>query len=56
MNLFSDTSAIVKLYHQEKGTDALSSFLQQTAKDLILLIADIKTGLPFGYPETSSVR
>ncbi len=41
MNLFLDTSAVVKLYHQEKGTDALSSFLQQNAKDLILLIADI---------------
>jgi len=28
MNFFLDTSAVVKLYHQEKGTENLSKYLE----------------------------
>ena len=41
MNLFLDTSAIVKLYQDEQGTDNLSNFLTQHASDLILTISDL---------------
>jgi len=29
MNLFLDTNAIVKLYHDEKGTEKLSQFMSE---------------------------
>jgi predicted nucleic acid-binding protein len=41
MNLFLDSSALVKLYHSETGTDRLSELLDTNADDLILTIADI---------------
>jgi len=41
MNLFLDSAAIIKLYHKEKGTDKLSSFLSQYKDNLILIISDI---------------
>jgi predicted nucleic acid-binding protein len=41
MNLFLDSSALVKLYHSETGTDRLSALLDTNADDLILTIADI---------------
>jgi len=41
MNLFLDSSALVKLYHSEPGTDRLSELLDTNADDLILTIADI---------------
>jgi uncharacterized protein len=41
MNLFLDSSALVKLYHSETGTDRLSALLATNADDLILTIADI---------------
>jgi predicted nucleic acid-binding protein len=41
MNLFLDSSALVKLYHSETGTERLSALLATNADDLILTIADI---------------
>jgi predicted nucleic acid-binding protein len=41
MNLFLDSSALVKLYHSEPGTDRLSELLDTNTDDLILTIADI---------------
>ena len=41
MNLFFDTSAVVKLYHKETGTNNLINFLQRHSDSLTLLIADI---------------
>ncbi|MBL7074982.1 type II toxin-antitoxin system VapC family toxin [candidate division KSB1 bacterium] len=41
MNVFVDTSAFVKLYHHEAGTETLFNFLYRHSEDLILSIADI---------------
>ena len=41
MNLFFDTSALVKLYHKETDTNNLINFLQSDSDNLTLLIADI---------------
>jgi len=41
MNLFLDTSAVVKLYHHEDGTDNLLNLLKQYSTDLILTISDL---------------
>lgn len=41
MNLFLDTNAIVKLYHQEVGSDNLVNFLNQYADDLVITISDL---------------
>jgi len=41
MNLFFDTSAVVKLYHKEKGTDNLTNTLQRHFENLTLLMTDI---------------
>ncbi|MBF0451300.1 MAG: type II toxin-antitoxin system VapC family toxin [Candidatus Magnetomorum sp.] len=41
MNVYLDTSALIKLYHCENGSKELLAFLQQNADDLILTIADI---------------
>jgi len=41
MNLFMDTSALVKLYHQEKGTETLLNFLNQFSGNLVLSISDL---------------
>lgn len=41
MNVYLDTSAVIKLYHKEAGSDALLAFLRYHADDLILTVADI---------------
>lgn len=41
MNLFLDTSAVVKLYHHEDGTDNLLNFLLPYSTDLILTMSDL---------------
>ncbi|MCP4398181.1 MAG: type II toxin-antitoxin system VapC family toxin [bacterium] len=41
MNVFLDTSAAIKLYHKEVGSDELLAFLNAQAHDLILTISDI---------------
>ena len=41
MNLFLDTSALVKLYHEEAGTENLSEFLYRYADNLVITISDL---------------
>ena len=41
MNIFLDTSALIKLYHQEKGTDRFSQFIQDHITDLYMTITDL---------------
>ena len=41
MNLFLDTSVLVKLYHHEEGTDNLWNFLIRYSTDLFLTISDL---------------
>jgi predicted nucleic acid-binding protein len=41
MNIFLDTNAVVKLYHQEAGTDNLTNFLTIHQGDLIITISDL---------------
>jgi len=41
MNVFLDTNAVVKLYHQEAGTDNLTNFLTLHQSDLIITISDL---------------
>lgn len=41
MNVFLDTNAVVKLYHQEAGTDNLTNFLILHQTDLIITISDL---------------
>ena len=41
MNVYLDTSAVIKLYHREVGSDELLAFLRYYADDLILSMADI---------------
>jgi uncharacterized protein len=41
MNMFLDTSAVIKLYHKEVGSDELLAFLNANAHDLIVTISDI---------------
>ena len=41
MNAFLDTNAVVKLYHQEAGTDNLTNFLLLHQRDLIITISDL---------------
>ena len=41
MNVFLDSSAVIKLYHKEIGSDELLAFLNAQAHDLILTISDI---------------
>jgi predicted nucleic acid-binding protein len=41
MNIFLDTNAVVKLYHQENGTDNLTDFLTLHQSDLIITISDL---------------
>jgi predicted nucleic acid-binding protein len=41
MNAFLDTNAVVKLYHQETGTDILTDFLARHQSDLIITISDL---------------
>jgi len=41
MNVLLDTNAVVKLYHQETGTDNLTNFLTLHREDLITTISDL---------------
>ncbi len=41
MTLFIDTSALVKLYHKEAGTENIVTLFHKYAGDLVLAIADI---------------
>jgi len=41
MNLFLDTSAIIKLYHQEVGTEKFSKYLSDIKGDLFLTTSDL---------------
>lgn len=41
MNLFLDTSAIVKIYHHEKGTEKFTEFLEKISEELFLTTSDI---------------
>ena len=41
MTLYLDTSALIKLYHEESGTENLIKLIHQSADDLIITIADI---------------
>lgn len=41
MNLFIDTSALVKLYHEETGTENITFLLNRFAEDLSITISDI---------------
>lgn len=41
MNVFLDTNAIVKLYHQEAGTDSLTDFLARHRSNLIVTVSDL---------------
>lgn len=41
MNYFFDTSALVKLYHAETGSDCLEAELSKYAEDLVVSVSDI---------------
>ncbi len=41
MNLFLDTSAVVKLYHDEEGTEKLTRFVSKHAENLFLSVSDL---------------
>lgn len=41
MNCYFDTSALVKLYHEEDGTEVLVNFCDSHADDLIISIAEV---------------
>ena len=41
MNVFLDTSALVKLYHQENGTEKLNRFLNDSAENLVIAVSDL---------------
>jgi len=41
MNLFLDSNALIKLYHDEVGSDSLQRFIGKKDRDLVLTIADI---------------
>ena len=41
MNLFLDTSAVVKIYHQEKGTENFTQYLAGISEELFLTTSDI---------------
>lgn len=41
MNLFLDTSALIKLYHQEVGTEQFSKYLSNIKGDLFLTTSDL---------------
>ncbi len=41
MNVYLDTSAVIKLYHKEMGSDELLAFLRHNTGNLILTVADI---------------
>ena len=36
-----DTSALVKLYHQKKGTESLFNFLARFSQNIVLTVSDL---------------
>ncbi len=41
MNLFLDTSALIKIYHKEKGTEEFAEYLSNATEVLVLTTSDI---------------
>ncbi len=41
MNLFLDTSGVIKIYHQEKGTDEFTKYLSKIPEELFFTTSDI---------------
>lgn len=41
MNFFLDTSAVVKIYHQEKGTEKFTQHLAGISEELFLTMSDL---------------
>ena len=41
MNFFLDTSAVVKIYHEEKGTEKFTQHLAEISEELFLTTSDI---------------
>ncbi len=41
MNLFLDTSAVIKLYHEEEGSESLIDLIAEFDEDVILTISDV---------------
>ncbi|MGD8778849.1 MAG: type II toxin-antitoxin system VapC family toxin [Ignavibacteria bacterium] len=41
MNLFLDTSAIIKIYHNEKGTEKFSKYLSDLSEELFISTSDL---------------
>lgn len=41
MNLFLDTSAVIKLYHEEEGSESLIDLITEFDEDVILTISDV---------------
>ena len=41
MNLFLDTGAVIKIYHQEKGTDEFTKYLSEISEELFFTTSDI---------------
>ena len=40
MNLFFDTSALVKFFHEEEGTDIVTDLILEQNKDWSFVVAD----------------
>ncbi|MEK7249254.1 MAG: type II toxin-antitoxin system VapC family toxin [Bacteroidota bacterium] len=43
MNLFLDTSGLIKLYHKERGSQALFQFLQENRSEMLIAVSAIGT-------------
>jgi predicted nucleic acid-binding protein len=41
VNLFLDTSGLIKIYHQERGSDKLHAFLREHSANLAIVISDL---------------
>jgi uncharacterized protein len=41
MNLFLDTSAVIKIYHHEKGTEEFSKYIEDISEELFITISDL---------------
>jgi predicted nucleic acid-binding protein len=41
MNVFLDTSALIKLYHREVGTERLIEFLTRPPNDIRIIVSDL---------------
>jgi predicted nucleic acid-binding protein len=41
MNVYLDTSAVIKLYYREVGSEELLAFLRRHSDNLIITMADI---------------